>query len=180
MVRGQVLLEAFIGLSLLLLVLAVWQQHAKQAATTNQQALTSARDTIWARELDEEKASVSNEYFAAEATGKLLSEASELVELDFETKNLRHTNAPKKDAQHANYQMARITDTWSADSEERLAGRPRSLVMNTALDSRIVGWMQDLIAYLPTMREFSSDSLIFGHIDTDVVPEDKRVRVPYR
>ena len=180
MARGQVLVEMFIGLSLLLLVLAVWQQHTKQAAATNQQALVSARDVIWARELDEEKASVSEDYFGAEASGKLLNEAGKLVKLDFETKNFRHTNSPTEDAQHADYRMARLTDVWAPETDEHLAGRPRSLVMNTVLDASIVRWVQDLIAYIPSMREFSSDSLIFGHIDTDVVPEDKLIKVPYR
>lgn len=180
MAKGQVLVEALIGLSVLLIVVLAWQQQSQPAATRNQQVLTAARDAIWARELDSELATVSDEYFGAKATGKLLNQVGKLIKLDFETKNLRQTKATADDAKHADYRMARLTDSWSPESPERLAGRPRSLVFNTLLANDLVHTVQDGFGYLRIARELRSDSLIFGHIDTDVVPEDKRVRVPYR
>ena len=180
MAKGQVLVEALIGLSLLLVVLLAWQQTVEPSATANQQALTAARDAIWARQLDTERTRVSDDYFGAKATGKLLSEAGKLIKLDFETNNLRHTKDREEDAKHADYRMARLTDTWSPESAERLAGRPRSLVFNTLLANGLVRTLQDGLGYLPFAKEIRSKSLIFGHIDTDVVPEDKLVKVPYR
>ena len=180
MVKGQVLIEALIGLTLLLIVLLAWQEDIVPQAQRNQQALASQRDNLWARTANPNLTTLSEDYSAAKMSGKLLNNVSKLVELDFDTKNLRQTNPPDKNTQVADYKMARLTDAWSPLSPEQLAGRPRKLVVNAVLSNNLITTIQDGLGWLFFAEEHHSSSLIFGHIDTDVAPEKALKRIPYR
>lgn len=169
MVKGQVVLEAMLGLLLLITTVALLTEYLVPATAANEQQLLSNRDAIWARQLDPQQLSESGNYSAAKASGRLLQGLSQMVKLDFETKNLRTTSVTDPAAPNI-YPMARITDGWSATTEQALAGRPRLFVMNTALDNSIIQFLQNTVGWLPIAKEVHSDSLIFGHIDTDVVP----------
>lgn len=177
--KGQVLVEALIGLTLLLLIVLLWQSDLQPQADRNQQQLTHQRDAIWARQLDTEAVAQTEHYAAAKATGRLLNGLSEFVDLGLETRNLRQTRATQQ-ASVMDYTMARVTNTWAADTQERLAGRPRLAVVNSILANGLVTTVQDALGWLPMAKELHSRSLIFGHIDTDVVPQDKLVKLPQR
>ncbi|WP_404402419.1 hypothetical protein LG288_04425 [Idiomarina seosinensis] len=164
------MLEALLGLLLLISTVALLTDYLLPAAHTNQQQLLSNRDLIWARQMDDEKALLSDNYSAAKASGRLLNELSKLVPLDFDNKNLRH-NRQAADGAVNQYPMARLTDGWSASTGDALAGRPRLFVINTVLDNSIIEFLQKGIGWLPIAKEVRPDSLIFGHIDTDVVPQ---------
>lgn len=177
--NGQVLVEALIGLTLLLLIVLLWQSDLQPQADRNQQQLTTQRGAIWARQLDSEAVQQTDEYAAAKATGRLLNNLSEFVELGLETRNLRETQAHQQRSA-MDYKMARVANTWAADTQERLAGRPRLAVVNSLMANGLVTTVQDALGWLPMARELHSSSLIFGHIDTDVVPQDKLVKLPQR
>lgn len=177
--EGQVIVEALVGLTLLLLILMLWQSELQPQADKNQQRLASQREVTWARKLDTQALSESDDYAAGKATGRILNGISSFVDLGLPTRNLRLTKAQQSPSAMA-YPMARITHTWAADTPARLAGRPRLAVANSVLANGLVTTVQDALGWLPMAKELHSRSLIFGHIDTDVVPQDKLVKLPNR
>lgn len=177
--KGQVLVEALIGLTLLLLIMLLWQSDLQPQADRNQLQLASQRENTWARQVDATMVRQTDQYAAAKATGRLLSNLNEFVDLGLETRNLRQTRATQHVAVR-NYPMARVTNTWAADTRDQLAGRPRLAVVNSFLANDLVTTVQDALGWLPMAKELHSRSLIFGHIDTDVVPKDRLVKLPSR
>jgi hypothetical protein len=180
MAKGQVLIEAVIGLTLMLLVVLMLQQQLMPAAHNNEAALTAQRHAIWARTADPEVTQTTDDYPSARASGRVLSSLSNLVELDFDTNNLRTSVAADEQTEAADYPMARITDAWSPTRAEQLQSRPALLVLNSLLSNRVVTVVQDGLGWLPIAKELASDSLIFGHVDADVVPERALTQIPYR
>ena len=180
MVKGQVLIEAAIGLTLILLVVLMLQQHLMPAAQHNKAALTAQRAAIWARTTDPQVTQMSDDYPSAKASGRVLSTLSNLVALNFDTNNMRTSVPAKGQPKAANYPMARITDGWSPTDPKQLQSRPALFVLNSLLSNRLVTIVQDGLGWLPVAEELASDSLIFGHVDADVVPEQALTRIPYR
>ncbi|MGM0524860.1 MAG: hypothetical protein ACQEQ8_01530 [Pseudomonadota bacterium] len=169
MTKGQVVVEALVGLTLLLLAVLMLSEHLLPAASGNQQQLVDNRSAIWSRQADLSQLQVSDDYASAKYTGKLLNGLSQLVELDFEVDNLHRTTSEGTEVANI-YPMARITDSWSAQTESALSKRPALLVVNSLLSNGLVKLIQDGIGWLPIAREVHSSSLKFGHIDSDVVP----------
>lgn len=163
--RGQVMVEALVALSLMMVILLGLTELIPNSAE-QQQLLVLERDRIWSRTPGNRSLQASSDYPIARASGRLLSPLSELTSLDFEYNNFWQTRSP-----NSRYPMARIIDSWSAESQQQLDGRPASLVVNSLLSGQVTRFIQDVVAGTPITEELSSDSLIFGHIDSDVVPE---------
>jgi len=176
-ISGQVLIEAAVALVVMMLCLVLWHQQVAPIATANQQRLVENRTALWNRQLDAAKVAVSDDYSSARGSGALLSELSEYMPLAFETNNLRQTQSAATD-EHRDYPMRRITDTWSATSHAMLSDRPRAFVLSGYLDNPVVNLLQDIIGFRPIAKEIRSDSLIWGHIDSDVVPEEALIEKP--
>lgn len=63
-----------------------------------------------------------------------------------------------------------LRDDWSPRRQQQLEARPQRLSASNLLDNGVVRQIQNLVGATPVGRELRSNSLIFGHVDTDVVP----------
>lgn len=64
----------------------------------------------------------------------------------------------------------RLRDDWSPRTAPQLAQRPARLTGSQLLDNGLVRTLQTALASTPMGRELRPTELIFGHVDTDVVP----------
>lgn len=163
---GQVVVEAAISLALLIVVLLGWQQLWPLTEQQHQQ-LTTNRQALWARDSIEHPITVSKNYSGARYSANVLQVITSMTELELPYKTYRRIHGSDRNQ----YPMGRVTDGWSATSKERLASQPRSLVATSLLAADTAKDIQDVLGGLPFAEELASDQLIFGHIDTDVVPK---------
>ena len=99
--------------------------------------------------------------------GRVFGPIDSLLPVNLESENLRVTDPTKIPI----FNMVRLTDSWEARSESDLTSRPASLVVNNVLSGDVTEIIQDGLGTIFLAEELESDSLIFGHIDPNVVPE---------
>lgn len=66
-----------------------------------------------------------------------------------------------------------LADGWNAAGPAHAKRRAQGLVGTSLLDFGVFNDVRDIIAWLPMAREIKSDSLIFGHVVVDAVPESR-------
>lgn len=66
-----------------------------------------------------------------------------------------------------------LADGWNAAGPAHAKRRAQGLVGTSLLDFGAFNKVRDVIAWLPMAREIKSESLIFGHVVVDAVPESR-------
>lgn len=69
-----------------------------------------------------------------------------------------------------------LADGWNAAGPTQAKSRVEGLTITKLLDWGVFNDFRDIISLLPMANELSSSSLIFGHVDPDVVP-DSRLKI---
>ena len=64
----------------------------------------------------------------------------------------------------------RLRDDWSPRSAEQLDSRPGTLTGSSLFDNQLIRGIQSALASTPMGRELRPQELVFGHVDSDVVP----------
>jgi len=72
--------------------------------------------------------------------------------------------------------QAILADGWNAAGPTQAKSRAEGLVLTKLFDWEVFNKFRDIIAILPMAKELKSSSLVFGHVDVDVVP-DSRLKV---
>jgi len=135
---------------------------AEQQATND---LVNARKVIWSYRFDGENIDKSSNYRMQERMGIILNPIDQLINIDLPMNNLWET--PRNI-----FPMVKLTDSWETKSNSDLSDRPAKLVVNNALSGSVTSVIQDGLSFLFIAEELSSDSLKFGYIDADVVPDE--------
>lgn len=169
--RGQAVIETVIALLLLVTVAVGMQQQLVPAVKQNQTQLANNRAAIWSRTAGINTVSYSSDYASAKASGRALEPFSQWTDFDLEVTNLVQVGQRSQQPE-GRYPMARITDGWAALSQDKLSQRPAKLVVNSLLSNDVMDFVLGAIGSLPIAEEIHPDSLIFGHIDADVVPPE--------
>ena len=165
---GHVLVESLIVAGLwVLLVLSIADQLLP-AVKTSETTLAQQRHRIFSEPEDSELLQRSSDYTSAQVSHRVLGPLDKLVknELDID-------NFVQPEQETSLWPMAQIRNDWSARDDAALRDRPAGWVINRVLDMGWLNAVRDIIAILPFAREFSSDSLIWGHIDDEIVPEEE-------
>jgi len=163
--KGQAIIEILISTSFLVLIISGGVRELISAEREATNDLLKARKTLWSYQFNDEILNRSTEYRMQDRLGIILNPIDQLVDIDLPMDNLWETRTPI-------YPMVRLNDSWQAKSDTELSSRPARLVVNNALSGSVVSVIQDGLSFLFLSEELSSDSLKFGYIDADVVPQE--------
>lgn len=166
---GQATVELMLSIGILLSIYLSVHQFLMPAVNNNINELTKARQIIWSRVTDVEQAKLSGEYRLNEHTKELFIPLNRLLPVELGGDNLREL---KKLNKKPFYPMSRLTDGWQARKSSELSTRPASLVVNSLISGEVTELIQDGLGSLFLAEELRSDSLVFGTISPDVVPEE--------
>lgn len=165
---GQGLIECLLGLTVLVVVTVSVSEHLLPASTQQIDSLKLSRKVTWEKLRNLAKTKLSGRYSLNDDLELVFEPIDRLLSVNLNGNNLRMTDTSDVSI----YRMARLTDSWEAKSKNDLASRPASLVVNNILSGPITEVIQDGLGRVFLAEELESDSLIFGHIDSDVVPEN--------
>ena len=166
--KGQGAAEFLLGLTLLVVVTVSFKDVLLPAENTQTKYLKLSRQVTWEKLRDLENTKLSGSYRLNDDLGRVFGPIDRLLPVNLESDNLRVTDPTKIPT----FNMVRLTDSWEARSESDLISRPASLVVNSVLSGEVTEIIQDGLGRIFLSEELESDSLIFGHIDSDVVPEN--------
>ncbi|MTJ02036.1 hypothetical protein [Idiomarina piscisalsi] len=166
-VFGQSATECLVALSLLVVILGSISGLLVPASEDSEKLLKLSRQVVWEKVRDREKTQVSGNYQLNNYLGSVIGLIDDLVPVELEGTNLRMT----KTNYIPRFGMVRLTDSWEPKHRDGLVKRPASLVINNVLSGEVMETIQDGLGRAFLAKELESDSLIFGHIDPDVVPE---------
>lgn len=167
--KGQAVVETLISTSFLILIFSGGVSELINAEKQATNELVNSRKVIWTYQFDEESLNKSSNYRMEERFGVILNPISQLVSLGLPMDNLWETETTI-------FPMVKLNDGWETKSSADLSARPARLVVNAALSGSITSLVQDGLGSLFLSKELKSDSLKFGHIDVDVVPEDALIQ----
>jgi len=168
--KGQATIELILSVGALLTIYLSVYQSLIPAIDNSTASLVNARKDIWSRAINIESTQLSGNYRLNEHTENLFVPLNKLLPVKLKGNNLRELNKIDKKIFHP---MSRLTDSWQAKNSGELSSRPASLVVNNLLSGEIIELFQNGLGSLFLAEELSSDSLIFGTISPDVVPEEK-------
>ncbi|MAD53976.1 MULTISPECIES: hypothetical protein [unclassified Idiomarina] len=166
--KGHVLVESLIVAGLWVVLMISLADVLLPAVNTSETTLVEQRQRIFADPMDSEKLQRSSDYASAKVSHRLLGPLDKLVKNDLDVDNLVQTKQ-----QTPLWTMAQLRNDWAAKDDAELRDRPAGWVLNRVLDMGWLNTVQDVIAILPFAREFSSESLIWGYIDDEIVPEEE-------
>lgn len=162
--KGQAVIETLISSAFLVVIMGAAFNELLTAQQESEKELVSARNIIWNNKFNDELMHKSNDYRLERKLGVIVKPIDQLVNVDLPTRNLWEKHG-------SNFPMAKLSDGWGARSKEGLSNRPASLVVNNLLSGEVTELFQDGLGSLFLAEELSSDSLVFGTISPDVVPE---------
>ena len=165
--KGQGAAECLLGLTLLVVVTVSLKDILLPAENTQTMYLKLSRQVTWEKLRDLENTKLSGSYRLNDDLGRVFGPIDSLLPVNLVSENLRVTDPTKIPI----FNMVRLTDSWEARSESDLTSRPASLVVNNVLSGDVTEIIQDGLGTIFLEEELESDSLIFGHIDPNVVPE---------
>ncbi|MCJ8315681.1 hypothetical protein [Idiomarina sp.] len=165
---GQGLIECLLALTLLVVITVSLSRLLVPAIDDHSNSLKLSRQVTWERLRNPEKTHLSGRYRLNSYFGRLIEPIDRLVPVNLERDNLRVTNLREINTHH----MVRLTDSWETKEQEGLVSRPAALVVNNALGHPIMRTVQNGIGFIFLAKELKADSLIFGHIDSNVVPDN--------
>ncbi|MGM0905776.1 MAG: hypothetical protein ACQEVQ_04485 [Pseudomonadota bacterium] len=163
--KGQALIETMISVASLVLILSTGINELVSAEKLAISDLTNARKLIWDYRFDDKSLRISSDYRMHDRLGGVLNPLDQLIEVDLPLNNLWET---RKNI----FPMVKLNDSWEAKQKDDLSNRPAKLVVNNALSGSITNAIQDSLSFLFISEELSSDSLKFGYINNEVVPEN--------
>lgn len=166
--KGQAIVESLAALTVLLVIVSSLEESVFPAAKKSEESLILSRLLTWSYSRDIEKTVMSNDYRLNNTVGEVLNPISEILPVSLEGRNLRVINNPILN----NHIMFRLTDSWEAKNRAELTSRPAGFVVNNSLSSNVVDVIQDSLAHIFVAKELSSESLIFGKVDSDIVPNE--------
>ncbi|RUO68862.1 hypothetical protein [Idiomarina ramblicola] len=163
--NGQAVIEFLISISFLVVIIGSAFNELMISQKNSEKELINARNLIWNSHFDGEFMLKSDDYRLARRLGIIISPIDQIINIDLPMKNLWQTRE--------NYfAMAKLSDGWETKSRDGLSNRPARLVINNVLSGSITNVIQDGLGSLFLSRELRSGSLSFGHIDSDVVPDE--------
>lgn len=162
--KGQALIETMISVACLVFILGTGLNELVSAEKLATNDLTNTRKLIWDYRFDAKSLNTSSDYRMYERLGVVLNPLDQLIQVDLPLNNLWVTR-------RSIFPMAKLNDSWEAKQEGDLSSRPAKLVVNNALSGSITNALQDGLGFLFVSEELSSDSLKFGYINNEVVPE---------
>ncbi|GGP72612.1 hypothetical protein GCM10009347_41620 [Shewanella algicola] len=71
---------------------------------------------------------------------------------------------------------ALMASGWNASGGEHAEKRVKKLVLTSVLDNGLVRLVQRIGGFIPFGKELKTNSLKFGHVDSDVLPENRLCR----
>lgn len=166
---GQAVIEFILSVGGFAAIFISVQEVLAPAIEINTADLIAAREAIWERVRSDDKTSLSGDYRLNKHTEIFFDPINKLLPIGLEGDNLR---VLKPSNNEAFYPMARLNNSWQAQTPDELSSRPASLVVNNALSGEVVRLIQEGIGWIFLAEELSSDSLIFGTISPDVVPPE--------
>ncbi len=166
--RGHVLVESLIVAGLWVILLLSLADVLLPAVNSSETELVQQRHRIFTDPLDSQNLIRSSDYASAKVSHRLLGPLDKLVKNDLQVNNLVKTKQ-----ETPLWVMAQLRNGWAAREDAELRDRPAGWVLNRVLDMTWLNAVRDIVAILPFAREFSSSSLIWGHIDDEVVPEEE-------
>lgn len=163
--KGQAIVEVLISISFLVVILSAVFNDLLNAEKSSTNALLNTRNAIWSYRFIDERIYKTSDYRLQQRLGLILNPIDQIVNIDLPMDNLW-------EARGSNFPMAKLNDSWQAKKNSELTKRPAKLVVNNALSGSISNSIQDGLGFLFLSKELRSDSLKFGYINADIVPDE--------
>lgn len=163
--KGQAVIETLISSAFLVVVMGAVLNDILSAQKESENELINSRNLIWSNQFNDELMRESDNYRFEKRLGVVINPIEKLIHVDLPMKNLWETRG-------TNFPMTKLSDGWEARSKESLSNRPANLVVSNSLSGKVTDLIQYGLSSLFLAEELSSDSLIFGTISPDVVPEE--------
>lgn len=166
--QGQAIVECLLAVTIVVVIVTLISDRLLIATKENTKYLKVSREAIWQRLEDPEIIKLSNNYRLNRGVGRMIYPLNNLTAVELESRNLRVMTLKDNNT----YNMVRLTNSWNSKEYEDLTKRPAALVLNNVLSGDLTRTVQGGISQLFLAKELKTESLIFGHIDPDIIPEE--------